>query len=124
MDGDHILNSADLFPDNIFEDKETDADGVGDNEEVGPTGDLDDDGFVNKFDWDVDGDGVANTEDGIPLDPTETGDADGDNIGDIVDSFPDDKRYFIDNNGDGLPDSEQKDPNNNGIPDSMENPDK
>ena len=51
--------------------------------------DLDGDGAGDVCDSDIDGDGVDNTDDAFPYDPTETADGDGDGIGDNGDNCPD-----------------------------------
>jgi len=60
--------------------------------------DLDADGTTDDADADVDGDGVPNSLDAFPRDPTETRDSDGDGLGDGVDPDDDD---------DGLSDLEE-----------------
>jgi len=120
MDGDHIMNDDDAFPRNILETEDWDGDGIGNNEEASPYGDLDNDGLVNKFDQDIDGDSVLNRMDQLPRDPSEFLDMDGDNVGDREDAFPDDQNYVGDLNGDGFPDYEQKDADLDGVPNSVE----
>jgi len=63
--------------------------------------DTDLDGTTDASDSDDDGDGVPDTEDLFPLDPTETADNDGDGLGDNID--PDD-------DNDGVADAEDEDP--------------
>jgi parallel beta-helix repeat protein len=63
--------------------------------------DSDYDGLPDFNDTDDDGDGVPDTEDAFPLDPTEWLDTDGDGIGNNAD--PDD-------DGDGVPDEDDPDP--------------
>jgi len=120
-DGDHIMDKDDAFPMNIFESRDFDGDGLGNNEELSSYGDLDGDGMVNKYDHDIDADGTVNDDDALPYDPSESGDADRDNIGDTADAFPDDARYYVDKNGDGKPDIEQTDATGNGVPDDVDN---
>ncbi len=69
--------------------------------------DIDGDGIDNNLDPDDDNDGVPDTKDAFPLDPSEYADADKDLIGDNLDA---------DDNGDGIAD----DKNNNKIPDHEE----
>ena len=57
--------------------------------------DLDNDGIEDKYDHDIDGDGVLNLNDAFPLDSTETLDTDGDGIGNNTDT---------DDDGDGIDD--------------------
>ncbi len=75
-DGDGVLNTQDVFPDDPNE--SADTDGIGDNFEV-----------------DDDGDGVLDVDDAFPLDPNESKDTDGDGIGDNAD---------LDDNNDGFGD--------------------
>ncbi len=79
-DGDGVLNTQDVFPDNSREWQDTDEDGLGDNFEV-----------------DDDNDGVLDSMDAFPLDPSEWADADLDGIGDNADT---------DIGNDGYPDEE------------------
>lgn len=83
-DGDGVIDAADFFPDNPAESKDTDRDGIGDNEDQ----DDDADGFndtidafpLNQREWlDTDGDGIGNNEDQ---------DDDGDFVLDSDDAFP------------------------------------
>ncbi|NLF39245.1 DUF5060 domain-containing protein [bacterium] len=69
--------------------------------------DNDNDGAGNDVDQDDDNDGVPDTFDVFPLEPSESKDTDGDMIGDATDA---------DDDGDGIPD----DANANGIPDFKE----
>jgi hypothetical protein len=72
----------------------------------------------NVADADDDGDGVDDTADVFPLDPTEYVDSDGDNIGDTADAdddndgvadaaddFPLDPTEYVDTDGDGIGDA-------------------
>ena len=79
-DGDGVLNTQDVFPDNSNEWADTDGDGLGDNFEV-----------------DDDNDGVLDSMDAFPLDPFEWADTDLDGIGDNADT---------DIGNDGFPDEE------------------
>lgn len=54
---------------------------------------------------DSDGDGVPDTEDDFPNDPTETTDTDGDGVGDNADVFPNDPTEWADSDGDGIGDN-------------------
>ncbi|TPH18638.1 collagenase [Litorilituus lipolyticus] len=51
---------------------------------------------------DSDGDGVIDSEDAFPNDPTETKDSDGDGTGDNSDAFPNDASETTDSDGDGV----------------------
>ncbi len=56
-------------------------------------------------DSDVDGDGVLDTDDAFPNDPTETMDTDGDGVGDNSDAFPEDATETQDTDSDGVGDN-------------------
>ena len=58
---------------------------------------------------DADGDGVPDTRDAFPNDPTETLDTDNDGVGNNTDVFPNDPNETKDNDNDGLGDNQ--DPN-------------
>ncbi len=83
-DGDGVPDEYDEFPDNVKESKDSDVDGVGDNE-----------------DTDDDNDGVGDEEDAFPYDGNESRDNDLDGVGDNRD--PDD-------DNDGFNDTEDIDP--------------
>lgn len=54
---------------------------------------------------DSDNDGVIDSEDAFPNDPTETRDSDGDGVGDNADAFPNDANESRDSDGDGVGDN-------------------
>ena len=54
---------------------------------------------------DIDGDGVSDSADAFPSDPTETVDTDGDEVGDNSDAFPEDPTETADGDGDGVGDN-------------------
>jgi hypothetical protein len=54
---------------------------------------------------DSDSDGVPDTSDAFPFDPTETDDSDRDSVGDNADAFPFDPSEQIDGDGDGVGDN-------------------
>ncbi len=54
---------------------------------------------------DSDGDGVIDSQDAFPHDPTETLDTDGDGMGDNADAFPTDATETLDTDGDGVGDN-------------------
>jgi len=56
---------------------------------------------------DIDGDGVANSDDAFPNDVNETLDSDGDGVGDEGDAFPDDSTEDTDSDNDGTGDNAQ-----------------
>ena len=60
---------------------------------------------VSKLIIDTDGDGVTDSEDAFPDDPSESVDADGDGVGDNTDVFPDDPSESQDSDGDGVGDN-------------------
>ncbi|TQV87605.1 collagenase [Aliikangiella coralliicola] len=60
---------------------------------------------------DSDGDGVPDSEDAFPNDPTETKDSDGDGVGDNADAFPNDASETKDTDGDGIGDNSDPFPN-------------
>jgi len=59
---------------------------------------------------DSDGDGVPDSEDDFPFDPSEFRDSDGDGIGDNSDDFPFDPSEFRDSDGDGIGDNSDMNP--------------
>ena len=54
---------------------------------------------------DLDGDGVVNSSDAFPNDPTESADTDSDGVGDNSDAFPNNALYKADSDSDGMPDA-------------------
>lgn len=54
---------------------------------------------------DSDGDGIGDTADVFPADPTEAADSDGDGVGDNSDAFPDDPDEVVDSDADGTGDN-------------------
>lgn len=82
---------------------------------------------------DSDGDGVGDSADAFPNDPTETADADGDGIGDNADpdddndgvpdgddAFPNDPTESVDTDGDGVGNNADPDDDNDGVPDGSD----
>ena len=74
-DDDGVPDDYDAFPDDPLESEDSDRDGVGNNSDAFPNDadeflDTDGDGIGNNADNDDDGDGVSDTEDAAPLDPT------------------------------------------------------
>lgn len=80
--------------------------------------DLDNDGLNDNVDEDIDGDGIANSEDAFSLDEIESLDSDGDGIGNVADAdddndgisdendaFPIDENEWNDSDGDGVGDN-------------------
>jgi len=137
-DGDGVIDSADAFPNDASEWRDTDNDGQGDS--VDP--DIDGDGTPNASDafpqdalWSVDndGDGIGDASDLFPSDPTEAYDLDGDGVGDFSDddvdgdgvsngedAFPDDPGFSSDLDRDGVPDPIDTDDDNDGLPDLID----
>ena len=62
-------------------------------------------GTLSNPEPDADGDGVADSVDAFPNDPTESVDTDGDNVGDNADVFPNDATETVDTDGDGVGDN-------------------
>jgi len=60
---------------------------------------------------DSDGDGVPDSQDAFPNDPTETQDSDNDGVGDNADVFPNDPTETKDTDGDGIGDNADPTPN-------------
>ena len=65
---------------------------------------------------DSDGDGVFDSADAFPFDPTETTDTDGDGVGDNTDVFINDPTESVDTDGDGIGDNSDPDVDGDGIP--------
>ncbi|MEM7084224.1 MAG: PA14 domain-containing protein, partial [Pseudomonadota bacterium] len=65
---------------------------------------------------DSDGDGVPDSDDAFPNDPTETTDSDGDGVGDNSDAFPNDPTETTDTDGDGIGDNADPFPNDPNLP--------
>ncbi|MFV2060892.1 MAG: hypothetical protein ACC653_09430, partial [Gammaproteobacteria bacterium] len=115
------------FPLDPTETKDSDGDGIGDNQDAFPQDpnrtidvDTDGDGIPDSKDAfplnpaeskDSDGDGVGDNSDAFPLDPTETKDSDGDGVGDNKDAFPLDPTETKDTDGDGVGDNKDQYPN-------------
>jgi len=115
-DSDGVIDTLDVFPDDVSEQLDHDADGVGDN------ADLDDDN-----------DGVNDTNDAFPLDVSETVDTDNDGIGNNADTDDDNDGYsdsidafalklseYLDSDGDGIGDNKDVDDDNDGIKDHLD----
>ncbi|PCI24490.1 hypothetical protein COB57_04805 [Candidatus Peregrinibacteria bacterium] len=112
-DKDGFIDSHDAFPLDSDEWKDSDEDGIGDNEDVDDDNDniidefdlfpfnqkenrdFDGDGIGDNEDTDDDNDGVNDREDVFPFDPTEWSDADGDNLGDNADPNDNNKGPII-----------------------------
>ena len=138
-DGDGLGDDYDAFPLDASEQVDTDADGIGDNADNCPNVsnadqlNSDDDSLGNACDTDDDNDGVADTSDVFPLDPTETLDTDSDGIGnntdtdddgdgvsDILDVFPLDSSETVDTDFDGIGNNADTDDDGDNVPDSSD----
>ena len=108
-DGDGIIDSIDVFPNDPDEWADSDGDGVGDN--------ADDFPYDPTETTDTDGDGVGDNADEFPNDYSETVDSDGDGVGDNADAFPYDATETTDTDGDGIGNNADTDDDNDGIPD-------
>ncbi len=80
---------------------------------------------IETKDLDYDNDGVENSRDAFPLDPSEWSDRDGDGYGDNEDAFPDDPEWHSDKDKDGIADVAEeegyaRDPENRPINNEME----
>lgn len=109
-DDDGVNDLEDPFPYDPNEQKDTDHDGIGDNEDEDIDGDgvvndadaapldpkltvvadTDGDGVEDTKDPDIDGDGFDNEKDAMPGNPNEWQDSDADGKGDNKDAFPND----------------------------------
>lgn len=69
---------------------------------------------------DSDSDGVPDTSDAFPFDPTETADSDSDSVGDSVDAFPNDPRETLDTDSDGVGNNADDDDDGDGLTDQTE----
>ncbi|MGA1793315.1 MAG: carboxypeptidase-like regulatory domain-containing protein [Thermoplasmatota archaeon] len=76
--------------------------------------------FTTELEPDRDGDGIPDSEDEFPDDPTEWYDRDGDGVGDNSDRFPDDKDEWSDLDGDGVGDNADTDDDGDQMPDAWE----
>mgnify|MGYP000240926158 CR=1 FL=1 len=77
--------------------------------------------FAKSYiDPDTDGDGVTDSQDAFPLDPTETADSDKDGIGDNTDAFPFDSLESVDTDGDGVGDNSDPDIDGDGVPNEFD----
>jgi len=92
-DGDGVNDGTDAFPlDPTRWIADSDGDGVLDTADNCPAianadqADLDGDGIGDACDDDIDGDGVPNSLDAFPTDPTESSDSDADGVGDVADN--------------------------------------
>ncbi|MCW1953298.1 MAG: gliding motility-associated C-terminal domain-containing protein [Flavobacteriia bacterium] len=115
-DGDGVEDTQDAFPFDNSETTDTDADGIGNNADTDDDNDgqsdahenncgsdpldasdtsldTDADGIPDCIDTDDDNDGVEDTQDALPLDPSEWTDTDQDGIGNNADTDDDNDGY-------------------------------
>jgi len=108
-DNDGVADTSDAFPLDASESVDTDGDGIGNNTDPTPNGDIDSDGIDNMTDncvavsnadqlntdndingnacdSDDDNDGIADIADALPLDATESVDTDADGVGNNADN--------------------------------------
>lgn len=93
----------------------------GDGDPVEPppdSPDTDGDGLPDDTDPDDDNDGVIDSDDAFPLDPSETTDSDNDGVGDNSDAFPTDGTETVDTDNDGTGDNADPDDDNDGVDDT------
>ncbi|MDA8646188.1 DUF5011 domain-containing protein [Porticoccaceae bacterium] len=76
--------------------------------------------FTDPLDADTDDDGVLDSSDSFPLDPSESEDSDNDGIGDNTDRFPLDSSESQDTDNDGIGDNADTDNDNDGYTDTEE----
>jgi len=76
--------------------------------------------YTTMSEPDTDGDGVPDSSDAFPYDPTAWKDTDGDGVPDGRDAFPEDPEYSSDIDGDGKPDELDPDADGDGMPDAWE----
>ncbi|WP_290580468.1 thrombospondin type 3 repeat-containing protein [Ketobacter sp.] len=147
-DGDGVPDTEDAFPKDSsrssVDDQDNDGWPVGDDSDDSdgnnpgiPYVDSDGDGLADSGglnpDPDDDNDGVPDTEDAFPNDPTESVDTDGDGTGnntdtdddddgtpDSADAFPLNDQETADADQDGIGDNADEDDDNDNIPDSQD----
>lgn len=73
--------------------------------------------YVGVSDKDTDGDGVADNEDAFPNNASEWKDSDDDTYGNNIDAFPQDPDEWEDADGDGTGNNADTDDDNDGVPD-------
>ncbi|WP_241909797.1 hypothetical protein [Vibrio sp. 10N.261.55.A7] len=115
-DNDGVPNDLDDFPNNPLESLDSDADGVGDNEDLNDdTVNGEDDIYPDSIDafptdrtraGDPDQDGVDSIDDAFPQDKSEWKDEDEDGVGDNADLFDDDPSEWSDADLDGYGDNQ------------------
>lgn len=98
-DGDGVPDTADVFPANSDEWRDTDSDTIGDN-----------------ADTDDDGDGVLDANDRFPKNANESQDTDNDGAGDNLDEFDTDPFNYFDLDQDGVPDFSDDDVDGDSVP--------
>jgi len=81
---------------------DSDGDGINDSQDAFPNDPTET--------VDTDSDGTGNNQDAFPNDPTETADTDGDGTGNNQDVFPNDPTETVDTDGDGIGDNQDPSP--------------
>ena len=142
-DGDGVGDNGDAFPADPNESADSDKDGVGNNADdcaATPMGETVNTNGCSISQRDSDGDGVNDSADAFPNDPTESVDTDGDGVGDNGDAFPANPNENADADGDGVGDNgdmcpatpagdtanaagcsaSQRDSDNDGVSDAMD----
>ncbi len=76
--------------------------------------------YVGVSDKDTDGDGVADNEDAFPNNASEWKDSDDDTYGNNIDAFPQDPDEWEDADGDGTGNNADTDDDNDGVPDEVD----
>jgi hypothetical protein len=118
-DGDGIGNNSDTDDDGDGIPDATDSDPLDPQEEI--TLDTDGDGILDIHDPDDDNDGIPDTQEtGGSSTSSTNADTDGDGVDDSEDQFPNDPTETVDTDGDGTGDNADTDDDNDGTPDSTD----
>ncbi len=105
-------NGVDDLIETTTPDPDSDGDGVPDSVDAFPNDPTES--------VDSDGDGVGDNGDAFPTDPTESADSDSDGVGDNADAFPTDPTESADTDGDGIGNVADADIDGDGIPNAVE----
>jgi len=120
-DGDGVGDNSDAFPDNASESRDTDGDGVGDNNDTDIDGDRFDNSPGESRPYILDVENDPDNNDAFPFDATENRDSDDDGIGDNSDDFPADGTKTYDSDYDGIANEDETDDDNDGVNDDVDN---